>query len=118
MDVSKYVGNKFKDLRDKERKSDIYKNKSVKPVTSIKPPKVILKNLEGNSFVFDYDLGIIQSVDFVMSKVNPSDFDGIVTFKNTCECGSSETKKVYYTQTKAYKMCLGCKADLGDFNEN
>jgi len=31
------------------------------------------------------------------------------------KCVHKKTKKVFYTNTKAYKMCIDCKEDLGDY---
>ena len=89
MGTKNYSGRKFNGLRDKERKVNIYRDKSVMPPKSIVPEKLRIMNTLINN-----------------SKFKPE-------FK-ACSCGSTETKKVYYTQNKAYKMCLGCKADLGD----
>jgi hypothetical protein len=106
MSTKNYNGSKFKGLRGKERKANVYRDKSVMPTKSVKPSKSMV--CEGKLFINGhlFNNGLIGNywTDY------PSEA--------TCSCGSKESKKVYYTQNKAYKMCLGCKADLGDASDS
>jgi len=95
MSTKNYGGSKFNGLRDKERKANIYRDKSIMPAKNIVPKKF---------------LNLYNKAKVIETLINNSKFKP----GTLCQCGSDKTKKVYYTQNKAYKMCLGCKADLGD----
>lgn len=108
-----YGGSKFKGLRDKERKVNYSNDRKTDEEKLLEEFEKMLEQEDFSTFDPDFNYPVFpDSLDLEYPEEPPPIPKKAKKEKDGCK--HEKTKKVYYTQNKAYIMCLKCKADLGD----
>lgn len=81
--------------------------------TMTEEERKLLKEFEDMLAEDNEDFGYFDPV-IETEEPPPIPKEDIVKAEAQRKCEHAEWKKVFYTQTKAYKMCIACKKDLGD----
>ena len=108
-----YKGSKFKGLRDKERKVNYSKDKKTDEEKLLEEFEKMLNDQEDFG---TYDSDFVYPVFPDFEDLEYPEYPPVIEDDEDDDdkCKHKKTKKVFYTDMKAYIMCVDCKADLGD----